>query len=90
MFLKTSRYYGLDTVETTDKRGRSVKAIKRRMLPTTSGDAYTVQGTDKLDVMAQRNYADPTKFWRIADANTELEANELMRVAARVINVPEK
>lgn len=90
MFLKNSRYYGLETVETTDKRGQAVKAIKRRALPATSGTAYSVQGTDKLDVMAQRKYSDPTKFWHVADANTELEANELTRVAGRVIDVPGK
>jgi hypothetical protein len=90
MFLKNSRYYGLDTVETVDRQGRPVKAIKRRKLNATTGDATVVQGPDKLDVMAQRNYKDATKFWHIADANTELEANELTRVAGRVIDVPKK
>ncbi len=90
MFLKNSRYYGLDTVEATDRHGRPVKAIKRRPLPTTSGDAYTVQGPDKLDVLAQRLQKDPTRFWHIADANSELEANELTRTAGRVVDVPKK
>ena len=90
MFLKNSRYDGLETVETVDRHGRPVTAIKRRKLPATTGDAYAVQGPDKLDVMAQRNYSDPTRFWRVADANSELEANELTRVAGRVIDVPKK
>jgi hypothetical protein len=90
MFLKNSRYYGLETVEATDRHGRVVKAIKRRALPATSGDAYSVQGPDRLDVLAQRLYRDATRFWHIADANTELEANELTRVAHRVIDVPKK
>ena len=59
------------------------------MLPfAATGDAYTVQGTDRLDVMADRTYKDATQFWHVADANTELEANELTRTAARVIKVP--
>lgn len=90
MFLKNSRYYGIDTVETTDRHGRAVAAIKRRTLPATAGKSHVVQGPDKLDVLAERHYADATKFWHIADANSELEANELTRAAGRVIQVPEK
>jgi hypothetical protein len=46
-------------------------------------------------VIAQRKYGDPTKFWHVADANTELEANNLViqRPEAEeviTINVPEK
>ena len=90
MFLKSSRYYGIETVDATDRYGRPVKAIKRRALPPTSGDAYTVQGPDRLDVLSQRLYKDGTRFWHIADANTELEANELTRVPGRVITAPKK
>ena len=28
--------------------------------------------------MAHRKYKDGTKFWHVADANTELEANDLV------------
>ena len=90
MFLKNSRYYGLETVAALDRRGRAVTAIKRRTLSDTTGAAHRVQGHDKLDVIANKNYSDATRFWHIADANTELEANELTRVAGRVINVPKK
>lgn len=90
MFLKNSRYYGLETVAAVDRHGRSVQAVKRRRLPVTAGNAYTVQGPDKLDVLAAQRTKDATRFWHIADANSELEANELTRTAARVIQVPEK
>jgi hypothetical protein len=30
-------------------------------------------------VIAQRKYSDGTKFWHVADANTELEANDLTK-----------
>ena len=88
MFLKNSRYAGLETVQVEDRQGRTVKAVKRRPLAATQGDAHTVQGPDKLDVMAERKFKDATKFWHIADANTELEANELVRTPSRVIDVP--
>jgi hypothetical protein len=90
VFLKNSRYYGLETVESVDSRGRPVSALKRRKLPAVVAEPHAVQGPDRLDVLAERNYADATRFWHIADANTELEANRLVRVAGRVIQVPEK
>jgi hypothetical protein len=88
MFLKNSRYYGLPTVIARDRAGDSVTAVKLRRLPTMAGDPFTVQGHDRLDVICDLQYADPTRYWHIADANTELEANELTRVAARIITVP--
>jgi hypothetical protein len=53
-----------------------------------------VKGTDRLDVMAQRQYSDGTRFWHIADANTELEASKLVEPRVldedvRIISVPE-
>jgi hypothetical protein len=89
MFLKNSRYYGLETIETTDRHGRPVAALKRRTLPAPASGAYTVQGPDRLDALAAKNYGDATRFWHIADANTELEANELTRAAGRVIETPQ-
>jgi hypothetical protein len=49
-----------------------------------------VEGWDKLDAIALRTYNDATWYWHIADANTELEAPELTRVAGRIIDVPSK
>jgi nucleoid-associated protein YgaU len=88
MFLKNSRYSGLPTVVTQDRSGREVVAVKLRRLPATAGDARTIQGHDRLDVMSDAQYGDATRYWRIADANTELEAEELTRTAGRVISVP--
>jgi len=88
MFLKNSRYYGLPTVIAQDRAGNPVTAVKLRRLPTVAGDPFTVQGHDRLDVICDIQYGDPTLYWHIADANTELEANELTRVPGRVIAVP--
>ena len=41
------------------------------------------------DVMSESLYQDPTRFWHIGDANSELETGELARTAGRVISVPE-
>ena len=90
MFLKNSRYFDLPTVTTTDALGREVQAVKLRRLPVTLGEDTEVHDHDQLDVMSHRRYKDGTRYWHIADANSELEANELVRTTGRHINVPVK
>ncbi len=90
MFLENSRYYKLETVEVVLKDGRTVNAVKLRRLPEITGNPTLVKANDRLDIMAQRQYNDPTRFWHIADANTELEANDLTAETGRIINVPER
>ena len=95
MFIDNSRYIDVKTVDVETENGRIVSAIKLRRLPYAAGGPTVVKGNDRLDVMAQRLYSDGTKFWHIADANTELEANELVTQRVqdkeiRIINVPEK
>ena len=94
MFIDGSRYFDAKTVEAETEGGRTVTAITLRRLPYAAGTPTVVQGHDRLDVMAQRRYGDGAKFWHIADANTELDATELVKERAqdketRVINVPE-
>ena len=95
MFIDNSRYIDVKTVDVETENGRIVSAIKLRRLPYAAGAPTVVKGNDRLDVMAQRQYSDGTKFWHVADANTELEANELVTQRVqdkeiRIINVPEK
>jgi hypothetical protein len=90
MFLKNSRYDGTPTVTARDSGGREVQAVILRRLPLTTGEPTQVHDHDQLDVMSQRRYRDGTRFWHIADANSELEANQLVAVSGRHINVPVK
>jgi hypothetical protein len=90
MFLKSSRYYGIETVQAADRSGRAVTAVKLRQLPPTAGTPVIVRESDQLDVIAERRYREATRFWHVADANTELEANELVRTPNRTILVPER
>lgn len=90
MFGKNSRYFGVETVTGKDRMGRSVQAVKLRRLPDTSGTEVLVTDSSQLDVMSERQYKDATRFWHIADANSELEANELVSSTGRVINVPKR
>ena len=93
VFLESSRYFGLKTVNVTIADGRIVKAVVLRRLPPTEGKPYTVKGNDQLDVIANRLYGESTKFWHIADANTELKSNDLMQSfdnRSKTIKVPDR
>jgi hypothetical protein len=87
MFLKNSRYAGLPTVLARDRSGREVAAVKLRRLPATEGEPTLMQGHDRLDVMSEQRYRDATRYWHVADANTELEASALA-APARLVKVP--
>ena len=88
MFLDKSRYAKTptDTVVTAD--GREVTALRLRRLPPSTGTPRTVKADDRLDVIAGQALGDGTAGWRIADANTELEANDLVAEVLDSFNVP--
>lgn len=83
--LKSSRYYGLPTVQVETRQGRTVTALTLRLLPPTEGEPYTAQDNDRLDLIANRSYQDATRFWHIADANTELEAGRLIEPGREIV-----
>ncbi len=89
MFLESSRYHRVRKDETA-ATGRVVKVIMLRRLPDVTGSPVTMKENDRLDIMSHRLYDDPTMFWHIADANTELEAGELVKEPGRTIHVPEQ
>ncbi len=88
MFLDNSRYHNQATVEVTTCDGRTVQALKLRTLLAQAVQPHAVRQHDRLDVLAQQHYGDGTKFWHIADANTELQANDLVAEAGATINLP--
>jgi hypothetical protein len=90
MFAESSRYFQLRTVDAKTEDGRDVRAVVLRRLPFVAGKPAVVRGNDRLDVMAERLFADATQFWHIADANTDLDARELVAETGRTILVPEK
>lgn len=89
MFLENSRYATVPQVDVELPDGRIVRAVKLRRLPATVGAPTAVKGNDQLDIMALRITGDPTRFWHIADANSELEAKALLAEVGRVIKVPQ-
>ena len=89
MFRDNSRYGRVNQDEVELPDGRTVTVVRLRRLPATPGSPVLVKGNDQLDIMAQRKYGDATWYWHIADANTELQANDLVKKTGRTIQVPE-
>ena len=90
MFTANSRYADVPKVTARDAEGREVTAVRLRPLGDPGGLDVTVAGSDQLDVIAEQCFADPTRFWSVADANTELDARDLLDEVGRVITVPER
>jgi hypothetical protein len=88
MFTDTSRYAKVPTVEAKAAGGPTVTALKLRRLPPTAGDPHAVKDNDRLDLLAQQQYADGTRFWHVADANTALEAADLVAVTGDELSLP--
>lgn len=90
MFRSNSRYFNTPMVTATGADGADVTTVALRVLARTTGKQTVVHSGDQLDVMAQDRTGDGTRFWHIADANSELAANALVTPDGRVITVPER
>lgn len=91
MFTPNSRYAEIPTAAARDSEGRETSYVTLRRLPETPGAPERVTvATQRPDLLAERRLRDATRFWRIADANTELDARDLTRSAGRTVLVPER
>ena len=84
-----SRYYNIETAQ-LETDGRTVRYLKRRMLPALSSQTtlseYQAQGSERLDLLASMGYGDPLQAYRLIDANPVLHPSELL-VARRRIRI---
>jgi hypothetical protein len=90
MFNKNSRYKDLPTVTVATDGGGTVAAVKLRLSGQPASKPAMITQGDQLDVISQRRFKDATRYWHIADANSELEANSLTREPGRMIQSPER
>lgn len=92
MFLESSRYFNQNQVDfiTKDDR-RSIRVLSLRRLSYITGTPRILESSDRLDTLAQQQYNNPTMFWHIADANTELWANDLVEKTdkVKIVMVPD-
>lgn len=89
MFFQGSRYEAVGTDSIVDPSGREIRYKKVRFIPETAAllKHGVVQG-ERLDHIAHRYYRDPEHFWRIADANRTMRAEELVSAPGRRIGIP--
>jgi hypothetical protein len=75
MFFKGSRYRPLTQSPHVNARGESLLGVDVRLIPPTAGQfLHTVGDRERLDLLAFKYYADPRRWWLIADANrTDLD-----------------
>lgn len=72
MFTKDSRYRKCTTYVATDTSGReSVVVYPRTNTPVGSFFEHTVTENDRLDILSNKYYKKPKKWWQICDANPE-------------------
>jgi hypothetical protein len=87
MFRENSRYAKVP-IDEVEIAGRKIAAIRLRQLPSPPADPYTVRQGDRLDLIAQRQFGDGTRFWHIADGNSALEAKTLVARVLGTLRLP--
>jgi hypothetical protein len=90
LFTSTSRYYGIDT-ETLTTNGTTIIYLKRRFVPAPDRfqllQEHTVTQGERLDNIAAKFLGDPELFWRIADANGAMRAEDLVQTVGRKLKI---
>ncbi|MFO0606338.1 MAG: LysM domain-containing protein [Polyangiales bacterium] len=91
MFLRTSRYYEVETATLIESDGREVRYARRRFIPRATAAAlaeHTVAEGDRIDNVTARYLGDPEQFWRVCDANRAERPDDLTAAVGRVLIIP--
>jgi hypothetical protein len=91
MIFKGSRYQGVNIYTTTRADGQPVAGFGIRFIPPTpAGFFHTFSGDQRLDLVAYQYYRNPEKFWLIADANTEMDPEDLLAPGRQLLIPPDR
>jgi len=91
MIFKGSRYEKGGIYQVTDASGQTVSALKIRFIPPTpDGFRHTFRADQRLDILAYNFYRNPEKFWLIADANTEMDPDDLLEPGRQLLIPPDR
>jgi nucleoid-associated protein YgaU len=91
MIFKGSRYQDVGVYTVTDAAGNAVTALKIRFIPPTpAGFLHTFTADERLDLIAYQFYQNPEKFWLIADANTEMDPEDLLQPGRQLLIPPDR
>jgi len=88
---RASRHAGLQTYRRPiPGRDTDVELLTPRFRQVPQAQqSHTVQGTDRLDLLAHRYMGDPHQYWRIADANADAELETLLE-PGRTLAIPRR
>lgn len=79
MIDRKSRYRSTAVRTVDDGRGGTHPRLDLRETPPTIGVlTVTPTDSDRLDLLAWRFYRDPTRFWRLCDASSQLDPFDLV------------
>lgn len=88
MIFKGSRYEKTGVYQVTGPKGQPVTVLKIRLIqPTPAGYLHTFRDGERLDILAFNFYRNAEEFWLIADANTEMDPEDLMQ-PGRQLRIP--
>lgn len=91
MIFKGSRYQNTGTYSVTDSSGRNINALKIRFIPATpAGYYHTFTADQRLDTISYGFYRNPEKFWLIADANSEMDPEDLLEPGRQLLIPPDE
>lgn len=91
MIFKGSRYQNVKVLTVAGPNGQPVRALGIRLIPPTpAGFFHTFGAHERLDLLANQYYRNPEKFWLIADANTEMDAEDLLQPGRQLAIPPDR
>jgi nucleoid-associated protein YgaU len=91
VIFKGSRYQNVATYQIAVSGGRTLTALKIRLIPPTpAGFIHVVTADDRLDLLSYQFYRNPEKFWLIADANTAMDPEDLLEPGRQLLIPPDR
>ncbi len=89
MFFKGSRYEKVKNYKFKRIDGSEIVIRQKRKIPEPAAKLiHTVQEGERTDILAHRYYNDPLKFWKLADGNSEMNAENLLDDPGEKIIIP--
>ncbi len=89
MFFKGSRYEKVKDYKFRRIDGSEIVIKnKRKITEPSSRLIHNVQEGERTDLLAYRYYNDPLKFWKLADANSEMNPERLLEKPGGKIIIP--
>jgi hypothetical protein len=91
MIFQGSRYQNTGTYQVTDALGRTTASLKIRFIPPTpAGYYHTFTADQRLDLISYAFYRNPEKSWLIADANSEMDPEDLLEPGRQLLIPPDR